>query len=122
MTNGGMTRREALRNTAIAGAGVTGLGSIDDLVSRAVAASPKHGKLSDIDHVVFVVQENRSFDHYFGTYNGVRGFGDHRGRSHFFQKGARMARSSIRSTSRRAAWPTSPTTGRLSTRPGTAGG
>ena len=87
MTNGGMTRREALRNTAIAGAGVTGLGSIDDLVSRAVAASPKHGKLSDIEHVVILIQENRSFDHYFGTYNGVRGFGDHRGRSHFFQKG-----------------------------------
>jgi phospholipase C len=87
MTNGGMTRREALRNTAIAGAGVAGLGSIDDLVSRAVAASPKHGKLSDIEHVVILIQENRSFDHYFGMYNGVRGFGDHRGRSHFFQKG-----------------------------------
>ncbi|MEO6859068.1 MAG: alkaline phosphatase family protein, partial [Solirubrobacteraceae bacterium] len=53
----------------------------------AVAASPKHGKLSDIEHVVILMQENRSFDHYFGMYNGVRGFGDHRGRSHFFQKG-----------------------------------
>jgi phospholipase C len=87
MTKGAMTRRQALRNTAIAGAGMAGLGSIDELVSRAVAASPAHGKLADIEHVVILIQENRSFDHYFGMYNGVRGFGDRRGRSHFFQKG-----------------------------------
>jgi phospholipase C len=33
-------------------------------------------KLSDIDHIVVLLQENRSFDHYFGTLGGVRGFGD----------------------------------------------
>jgi phospholipase C len=38
------------------------------------AAAP--GRLTDIEHVVFLMQENRSFDHYFGTYRGVRGFGD----------------------------------------------
>jgi phospholipase C len=32
--------------------------------------------LTDIDHVVFFIQENRSFDHYFGSYRGVRGFSD----------------------------------------------
>lgn len=32
--------------------------------------------LSDIEHVVILVQENRSFDHYFGRYKGVRGFDD----------------------------------------------
>ncbi len=32
--------------------------------------------LTDIDHVVIFFQENRSFDHYFGTRQGVRGFGD----------------------------------------------
>ncbi|HEY2119405.1 MAG TPA: alkaline phosphatase family protein [Candidatus Acidoferrum sp.] len=32
--------------------------------------------LSDIEHVVILIQENRSFDHYFGTYRGVRGFSD----------------------------------------------
>ena len=26
-----------------------------------------------LDHLIFIVQENRSFDHYFGTMNGVRG-------------------------------------------------
>jgi phospholipase C len=33
-------------------------------------------KLTDIDHVVIFIQENRSFDHYFGSYRGVRGFSD----------------------------------------------
>jgi phospholipase C len=31
-------------------------------------------RLHDIDHVVILTQENRSFDHYFGSYRGVRGF------------------------------------------------
>jgi len=30
----------------------------------------------DIEHVVMLMQENRSFDHYFGTMAGVRGFED----------------------------------------------
>src|SRR5713226_872093 len=33
-------------------------------------------KLTDIDHVVILIQENRSFDHYFGSYRAVRGFSD----------------------------------------------
>ena len=33
-------------------------------------------KVTDIDHVVIFIQENRSFDHYFGSYRGVRGFSD----------------------------------------------
>jgi phospholipase C len=33
-------------------------------------------KLTDIEHVVIFIQENRSFDHYFGSYRGVRGFAD----------------------------------------------
>lgn len=39
---------------------------------RVVAA----GSLEDIDHVVLFMQENRAFDHYFGTMAGVRGFAD----------------------------------------------
>ena len=35
-----------------------------------------HGDLRDIKHIVVVMQENRSFDHYFGSMKGVRGFGD----------------------------------------------
>jgi phospholipase C len=34
------------------------------------------GTIQDVQHVVILMQENRSFDHYFGTLNGVRGFDD----------------------------------------------
>ena len=49
-------------------------------VQRALAATPSRtgtpNRLSDIKHVVILMQENRSFDHYFGTLPGVRGFSD----------------------------------------------
>ncbi|HZZ70191.1 MAG TPA: alkaline phosphatase family protein [Phenylobacterium sp.] len=51
--------------------------------SAAIAAAPAFGaapgaasKLSDIDHIIILMKENRSFDHYFGMLRGVRGFGD----------------------------------------------
>ena len=34
--------------------------------------------LADVEHVVILMQENRSFDHYFGSLKGVRGFNDPR--------------------------------------------
>ena len=34
------------------------------------------GTIADLKHVVILMQENRSFDHYFGTLSGVRGFAD----------------------------------------------
>ncbi len=47
------------------------------LIERAAAATaPGSARLSDIEHVVILMQENRSFDHYFGTLSGVRGFSD----------------------------------------------
>src|ERR1700753_36791 len=41
-----------------------------------LAAGASAGSLADIDHVVLFMQENRAFDHYFGTMSGVRGFSD----------------------------------------------
>ena len=41
--------------------------------ARGLAAT---GTIQDVQHVVIFVQENRSFDHYFGSLNGVRGFAD----------------------------------------------
>lgn len=32
--------------------------------------------IDDIEHVIIFMQENRPFDHYFGTLKGVRGFND----------------------------------------------
>ncbi len=43
-------------------------------ITASAAAAP--AKLSDIDHIVILMKENRSFDHYFGTMRGVRGFDD----------------------------------------------
>jgi phospholipase C len=42
----------------------------------AIEAFNKSGTISDVEHVVILMQENRSFDHYFGSFRGVRGFGD----------------------------------------------
>src|ERR1700741_1127405 len=42
----------------------------------ALAGRPAGSSLSAVKHVVVFMQENRSFDHYFGTLQGVRGFGD----------------------------------------------
>src|SRR3954463_13892751 len=44
--------------------------------AAAIDADVRHGGLKDVEHVVILMQENRGFDHYFGTMNGVRGFAD----------------------------------------------
>src|SRR5689334_13386258 len=45
-------------------------------LQTALAAAPVKQSASAIRHVVVLMQENRSFDHYFGTLRGVRGFDD----------------------------------------------
>ena len=44
----------------------------------ATPANNATGTLADVEHVVILMQENRSFDHYFGTLAGVRGYSDPR--------------------------------------------
>jgi phospholipase C len=41
-----------------------------------MTSSTRSGTIMDVQHIVILMQENRSFDHYFGTLRGVRGFGD----------------------------------------------
>jgi phospholipase C len=41
-----------------------------------VPANRRTGTIRDVQHIVVFMQENRSFDHYFGSLRGVRGFGD----------------------------------------------
>src|SRR3569833_2625328 len=68
------TRRRLLKNAAALAAAA---GLMPPNVRRALAqGAPKNPALKDIKHVVVLMQENRSFDHYFGTLAGVRGFGD----------------------------------------------
>jgi len=43
-----------------------------------IPAHRRTGTLEDVEHIVILMQENRSFDHYFGALKGVRGFGDPR--------------------------------------------
>jgi phospholipase C len=47
--------------------------------AQAATTAITTGSITDIKHVVILMQENRSFDHYFGTLQGVRGFGDRAG-------------------------------------------
>jgi len=70
-------RRDFLWRTLV-GAGATA--GLPALIQRALA-TPAHrdkGTLEDVQHIVILMQENRSFDHYFGTLRGVCGFGDPR--------------------------------------------
>jgi phospholipase C len=54
--------------------------SLPTSISRALAipANNRRGSIEDVEHIVILMQENRSFDHYFGTLRGVRGFNDPR--------------------------------------------
>ncbi len=49
-------------------------------IARALSIPAHHrtGTIADVEHIVFMMQENRSFDHYLGTLRGVRGYGDPR--------------------------------------------
>ncbi len=47
-----------------------------ETTKAALAVPPAGSDLGAIEHVVFLMNENRSFDHYYGTYPGVRGFDD----------------------------------------------
>src|SRR4051794_28089521 len=46
--------------------------------AAAIPANRRTGSIEDVEHIVVLMQENRSFDHYFGSLKGVRGFGDPR--------------------------------------------
>ncbi len=48
----------------------------DVTATAATRAGRRHGTIKDVKHVVILMQENRSFDHYYGTLAGVRGFAD----------------------------------------------
>ncbi|MGA2053164.1 MAG: alkaline phosphatase family protein [Opitutales bacterium] len=71
-----MTRRRLLGTGARLAASVLAASLMPPNVRRALAQAPAGGSLKDIEHVVLLMQENRSFDHYFGTLAGVRGFDD----------------------------------------------
>ena len=67
-------RRDFLR----LGLGAASLGLLPPEIRRALAlpAERRSGTIEDVAHIVVFMQENRSFDHYFGHLSGVRGYND----------------------------------------------
>lgn len=77
-----LSRRNFL-GTAAAVTGAAAVGAALPSASAAAAPTQKpghppkpYGDIRDVKHVIVIMQENRSFDHYFGAMKGVRGFGD----------------------------------------------
>ena len=48
-----------------------------DTVARAASTAAAGSDLEAVEHIVFLMMENRSYDHYFGDYPKGRGFNDH---------------------------------------------
>jgi phospholipase C len=81
-----ISRRGLIRGAAVVGAAATASVSLPAAADATAMQSGssaeagrdavRHGDLRDIKHVVILMQETRSFDHYFGSLRGVRGFGD----------------------------------------------
>src|SRR5476649_2233518 len=73
------TRRSFIKKAAML-SGASGLfGVLPASIQKAFAIDPEKGSTYlDAEHVVFLMQENRSFDHCYGTLQGVRGFDDPR--------------------------------------------
>jgi phospholipase C len=78
-----LSRRNLIRGAAVVtGAAVAASVSPATAALAEPAAEPAskgarlHHDLRDIKRVMILMQENRSFDHYFGSLRGVRGFGD----------------------------------------------
>ncbi|WP_081070846.1 phosphocholine-specific phospholipase C [Burkholderia territorii] len=74
------TRREFLKISARLAGATTAAALFPDAIRRALAIEPATvtGTIQDVRHIVVFMQENRSFDHYYGTLRGVRGFNDPR--------------------------------------------
>jgi phospholipase C len=73
------SRREFIKKAAMI-AGATGLsGVLPASIQKALAINPPTGSTwLDAEHIVILMQENRSFDHAFGSLKGVRGYRDPR--------------------------------------------
>jgi phospholipase C len=73
------SRREFIRKSLLL-SGAAGLSmALPASIERALAINPQLGStFLDAEHIVILMQENRSFDHCFGTLQGVRGFNDPR--------------------------------------------
>ena len=73
------SRRDFLKLAAMLSGATAASGFIPESIQRAYAIAPEPGStFLDAEHIVILMQENRSFDHTLGTLRGVRGFNDPR--------------------------------------------
>lgn len=73
-----LSRRNFIRSMTSSGVAAASLATFPPSIRKALAipANNRTGTIKDVEHIVILMQENRSFNHYFGTLKGVRGFGD----------------------------------------------
>ena len=73
-----MDRRQFLNHAASQAGAAAALSMFPPAIRQALAVEPARvtGTIQDVAHIVVLMQENRSFDHYFGSLQGVRGFAD----------------------------------------------
>lgn len=73
-----LKRRQFLQASAKTFGSVVALSLFPPAIRNALAINAQRdtGTIQDVAHIVALTQENRSFDHYFGTFKGVRGFAD----------------------------------------------
>ena len=69
----GFSRRDLFAKATAGSAGAL-LSLAGPVIEKAYGAGPCSGHLTDIEHFVLLMQENRSYDHYFGTLSGTDGF------------------------------------------------
>src|SRR5690606_41949884 len=73
------SRRSFLKKAALLAGATAAAHTLPPSIQRALAIEPLAGTTYlDAEHVVFLMQENRSFDHCYGSLRGVRGFNDPR--------------------------------------------
>ncbi|PTS94174.1 phospholipase C, phosphocholine-specific [Pedobacter sp. HMWF019] len=73
------SRRNFIKKAALLSGGAAFINTLPPVIQKAMAIDPAPGStFYDAEHVVFLMQENRSFDHEFGMLQGVRGYNDPR--------------------------------------------
>ncbi|MCW3467348.1 phosphocholine-specific phospholipase C [Chitinophaga nivalis] len=72
-------RRDFIKKAALLSGAAGVFSALPGSIQRALAIDPRPGStFLDAEHIVILMQENRSFDHCYGTLKGVRGYDDPR--------------------------------------------
>lgn len=68
------SRRDFLKKAALLSGSAAAINMLPPVIQKALAVNPEPGStFYDAEHIVFLMQENRSFDHQLGTLKGLYG-------------------------------------------------